>query len=61
MITEEEKAKRRKAVEYAKASVELEGIHLSNELLEIANKFADGYLTIEEFGEQYELALQKGL
>ncbi|MCW9710142.1 antitoxin VbhA family protein [Avibacterium sp. 21-586] len=61
MISETEKAKRREAVEYAKASVGLEGIILSDSLLKIADKFINGDLTIEEFGEEYELALQKGL
>ncbi|MDG6896390.1 antitoxin VbhA family protein [Volucribacter amazonae] len=61
MISETEKAKRREAVEYAKASVSLEGITLSDSLLKIADKFVNGDLTLEEFGEEYELALQKGL
>ncbi|MFZ7317902.1 antitoxin VbhA family protein, partial [Avibacterium avium] len=61
MITESEKEFRREAVENAKASVGLEGIILSDSLLKIADKFINGDLTIEEFGEEYELALQKGL
>ncbi len=61
MITEVEKESRREAVEYAKASVGLEGIVLSDELLKIADKFINGYLTLEEFGDEYDLALQQGL
>lgn len=53
MITQEEKAKRRKAFEIAKASVELEGIYLSDELLELSNEYIDGKLTSEEYTQQF--------
>lgn len=53
MITQEEKAKRRKEFEIAKASVELEGIYLSDELLELSNEYIDGKLTSEEYTQQF--------
>lgn len=52
MITEEEKTKRRKAVEYAKASVGLEGIYLSDELLAISDEYIQGKLTSEEYSSK---------
>lgn len=61
MISEEEMKERREAVEYAKASVGLEGITLSQGLLEIADEYVKGNLTLEEFGRKYELALRQGL
>lgn len=45
MISETEKEFRREAVEYAKASVALEGISLEPELLDIADKYIQGILT----------------
>ncbi|MCW9714634.1 antitoxin VbhA family protein [Avibacterium sp. 21-594] len=61
MISETEKAKRREAVEYAKASVGLEGIILSKELLAIADKYIQGLLTREEFTEEYITAVRAGV
>lgn len=61
MITEIEKATRREAVEYAKASVGLEGITLSKGLLEIADKYIQGNLTREEFTEEYITAVKAGI
>lgn len=61
MISESEKEMRREAVEYAKASVELEGITLSNGLLEIADKYIQGLLTREEFTKEYIIAVRSGV
>lgn len=61
MITEEEKTKRREAVEYAKASVGLEGITLSQGLLDIADKYVQGLLTREEFTKEYIHAVKAGI
>ena len=61
MVTEEEKAKRREAVEYAKTSVGLEGITLSEGLLEIADKYIQGLLTREEFTKEYIAAVKAGV
>lgn len=61
MVSEDEKIFRREAVEYARASVAFEGITLSDELLKIVDKYINGYLTLEEFGKEYDLALSKGL
>ena len=58
MITENEKKRRRDAVEYAKTSVGLEGITLSEEVLEIANKYIQGLLTREEFTKEYIAAVR---
>lgn len=52
MITEEEKLKRRKEVEYAKASVGLEGIYLSDELLAISDEYIQGKLTSDEYSSK---------
>ena len=60
MITENEKKRRRDAVEYAKTSVGLEGITLSEEVLEIANKYIQGLLTREEFTKEYIAAVRAG-
>ncbi|MFU2124187.1 antitoxin VbhA family protein [Gallibacterium anatis] len=61
MISETEKKSRREAVEYAKASVELEGIFLEPELLDIADKYIQGILTREEFTQEYIRAVRAGL
>ena len=61
MISEEEKESRREAVEYAKASVGLEGIYLSDALLAIAEEYVNGELSLEEFGKKFDWALQQGL
>ena len=53
MISEAETDKRRKAFEIAKASVELEGIYLSDELLELSNEYIDGKLTSEEYTQKF--------
>jgi hypothetical protein len=53
MISEAEKDKRRKAFEIAKASVELEGIYLSDELLKLSNEYIDGKLTSEEYTQKF--------
>ncbi|HHR6497708.1 antitoxin VbhA family protein [Avibacterium avium] len=60
MISETEKKSRREAVEYAKASVELEGIFLEPELLDIADKYIQGILTREEFTQEYIRAVRAG-
>lgn len=52
MITETEKDKRRKEVEYARASVGLEGIHLSDKLLAISDEYIQGKLTSEEYSNK---------
>lgn len=52
MLSEAEKAKRRKEVMYAKASVELEGIYLSQELLDISEKYIQGYLNSQEYSNE---------
>ncbi|MFC0308787.1 antitoxin VbhA family protein [Gallibacterium trehalosifermentans] len=49
MITEQEKIKRRNEVEYAKASVGLEGIYLSDQLLAISEEYIQGKLTSQEY------------
>ena len=61
MISEAEQNKRREAVEYAKASVGLEGITLSQNLLDIADKYIQGLLTREEFTKEYITAVEAGL
>lgn len=61
MISEFEKENRREAVEYAKASVGLEGITLSKGLLEIADKYIQGLLTKEEFTREYITAVRSGV
>ena len=61
MITEEEKTKRHEAVEYAKASVGLEGITLSKGLLDITNKYVQGLLSREEFTREYIIAVKAGV
>lgn len=60
MISETEKEFRREAVEYAKASVALEGISLEPELLDIADKYIQGILTREEFTQEYIRAVREG-
>ena len=61
MISEVEKESRREAVQYAKSSLELEGIILSKGLLDIADKYIQGELTREEFTKQYIEAVKAGL
>ncbi|TDF43363.1 antitoxin VbhA family protein [Histophilus somni] len=61
MISETEKEARREAVEYAKASVGLEGVILSKGLLDIADKYIQGLLTREEFTKEYITAVRTGV
>lgn len=61
MITESEKEARREAVQYAKSSLELEGITLSKGLLDIAEQYIQGTLTREEFTKQYIEAVKAGM
>ena len=61
MISEAEKEARREAVQYAKSSLELEGIILSKGLLDIADKYIQGELTREEFTKQYIEAVKTGI
>ena len=61
MISEEEMNKRREAVEYAKASVGLEGIVLSQGLLDISDEYIQGLLTREEFTREYIKAVKAGI
>jgi hypothetical protein len=49
IITSAERERRRKAVEYACASIELEGFVLSAEEKRRAKAFVDGKLTLTEF------------
>ncbi|MDY4281404.1 MAG: antitoxin VbhA family protein [[Pasteurella] mairii] len=57
MISETEKEARREAVEYAKVSVDLEGITF----LDIADKYIQGLLTREEFTKAYIAAVRAGV
>ncbi|OBW96324.1 hypothetical protein QV08_06295 [Gallibacterium salpingitidis] len=61
MISKKEKNKRHEAVEYAKASGRLEGIILSEDLLVIMDKYANGLLSQEEFTKEYTTAVKAGL
>lgn len=58
MITEAEKQARLEAVEYAKASVGLEGVILSETLLDMADKYIQGILTREEFTQKYIITIR---
>ena len=59
MITEEEKARRRKSINYAKASMVLSGIVMPDELLQLADEYVEGKYTWEEYNEKYrEVAKQ---
>ena len=49
LISEEEKAKRKKGVDYARASVMLEGGILYSEIEALSQKYVNGELTQEEF------------
>ena len=53
MITEEEKARRRKSINYAKASMALSGIVMPDELLQLADEYVEGKYTREEFDAKY--------
>ena len=61
MITEEEKARRRKSINYAKASMVLSGIVMPNELLQLADEFVEGKYTREEFNKKYLEAVDQGV
>ena len=59
MITEEEKARRRESINYAKASMALSGIVMPDELLQLADEYVEGKYTWEEYNEKYrEVAKQ---
>lgn len=60
MITQEEQQKRRKAIESAKASVELERIIIPSELMKIAEDFIEGKYTREEFTQVYIDTVKNG-
>ena len=53
MITEEEKARRRESINYAKASMVLSGIVMPDELLQLADEYVEGKYTWEEYNEKY--------
>ncbi|QIW16350.1 hypothetical protein A4G20_08380 [Pasteurellaceae bacterium RH1A] len=53
MISLQEQNQRREAVEYAKGSVELEGIYLSDELLDLTEEYISGQLTEEQFSDLF--------
>lgn len=53
MISIEEQAQRREAIEYAKGSVGLEGIYLSDELLGLTEEYIKGDLTDEQFSNMF--------
>ena len=53
MITEEEKARRRESINYAKASMVLSGIVMPDELLQLADEYVEGKYTREEFDAKY--------
>ncbi len=47
-ITEDERARRREAVNFARGSVRFEGIVLSDEAEALAEQFINGEITLEE-------------
>jgi len=47
-ITDQERARRREAVEFARGSVRFEGIVLSPEAQALAERFINGEITLEE-------------
>ena len=56
MISEEEKLNRKKSVQFAIDNNRLEGLEPNKIFIEIANDWADGKLTNEEFGKKvYEI------
>ena len=61
MITEEEKARRRESINYAKASMVLSGIVMQDELLQLADEFVEGKYTREEFNKKYLEAVDQGV
>ncbi len=61
IITEEEKARRRESINYAKASMVLSGIVMPNELLQLADEFVEGKYTREEFNKKYLEAVDQGV
>ena len=61
IITEEEKARRRESINYAKASMVLSGIVMPNELLQLADEFVEGKYTREEFKKKYLEAVDRGV
>jgi|GEM_PF-3581555 len=57
-ISEEEKNRRQKAFNYAKASMFLEGFELSNEYIQEANRFINGEIEFIQIKEKIdEMAL----
>lgn len=57
LINDDERGKRAEAIAYAKASVELEGFVVSQELEEEAQRFINGEIDLEEFVSGYGKAL----
>lgn len=56
MITEEEKLSRQKSVQFSIDNNRLEGLEPNEAFIEIANDWANGKLTNEEFGRKvYEI------
>ena len=60
MITLEEKEKRREHWEYAVASCELEGCNIPQEEHAIAERYINGEINLEEFGELVRTMATKG-
>ncbi|MDR1911574.1 MAG: antitoxin VbhA family protein [Helicobacteraceae bacterium] len=48
-ISNSERARRKKAIEFATASVELEGFNLSEKSREFNRRFIDGEISLEEY------------
>ena len=51
-ITDQERLDREDQVEQALASVRMEGLEPSDAVKDIARRYADGQLTLEQMGEQ---------
>ncbi|MES2538616.1 MAG: antitoxin VbhA family protein [Pseudomonadota bacterium] len=59
-ISDEERVRRKKAIDFARGSVRHEGVVLSPEVEEINRRFIDGELTIDEHIKEIKAVASHG-
>jgi hypothetical protein len=59
-ISEQERARRKAAIDYARGSVRLEGFVLSEEIEEINHRFMEGEMTGDEHIEAIKAVVLRG-
>jgi len=61
LISEQEKARRKEAIDYARGSVMLEGVVLSDEIEELNQRYINGELTSKEHSIAVDESIERKL